>query len=123
MANELTVTVTANLTNGLSQESFGPGAVRIDQAAIGSHGSTVSVGQAAEENLATGDISTLGWLFLHNLDSTNFVTYGPDNGGSMVALGRLEPGEVAALRLEPGITFRWQADTADVLVKALLLED
>jgi len=123
MANELSVNVQANLAIGNLKENFAPGNKRIDVDAIGSYGSVVTVGQAAEEDYTTGDIATLGWLFLENLDDDNYVTYGPKSGGVMVPFGRLEAGEVAAFRLEPGITLRWQADTADVQVKTLLLED
>lgn len=123
MTNELTVNISSNLTNGNHKESFGSGTFRVDQDAIGAHSPVVIVG-TSEEVMAVGDVSTLGWLFLQNLDDTNYVTYGPDDGGgSMVAFGRIEPGELHAFRLEPGITMRWQADTADVKVKMLLLED
>ena len=68
--------------------------------------------------MSTGDVSTLGWLVLQNLDTTNYVTYGPDSTG-MVDFGRIEAGEIAVLRLEPGITIKAQANTAavDLLVK------
>lgn len=123
MANELTIDINAQLANGSHEETFQTGQLQFDQAAIGAHAPVVIVGQAAEEDLDVGDISTEGWLFLRNLDSTNYVTYGPKSGGVMVPLGRLEPGEPASFRLEPGVVLRWQADTADVKVKVLLLED
>lgn len=95
-----------------------------DQAAIGQHSTIVTVGFAAEEDMPVGDISVLGLLILRNLDATNFVTWGPKSGGVMVPLGRLKPqGEPAYIRLEPGITLTWQADTGDCKVKMLLLED
>lgn len=121
MANELTVSVSASLVNGNHRASFAPGAIQVTQAAQGMHGPVVSVG-TSEEDLAVGDVGTLGWLFLRNLDPTNFVTYGPKDT-TMKAFGRLEPGEIACLRLEPGITLRWQADTAACKVQVMLLED
>lgn len=65
-------------------------------------------------------LTTLGYIVLINTDPTNYVTYGPESGGSMVALGRLNPGEAAQLRLDHGITLRALAHTAAVvlLVKA-----
>lgn len=121
MADEIKLTIQGSLTNGKLSETFAPGQISITQTTQGSHGSTVSVG-TSEEDLSVGDISTLGLLFLRNLDSTNYVTYGPKSAGAMVAMGRIKAGEVAALRLEPGITLRWQANTAAVKVKVLLLE-
>jgi hypothetical protein len=122
MANELSVNIRAQLAKDNLKESFAPGNKRIDVDTVGAHGTVVTVGQAAEEDMPVGDVTTLGWLCLENLDDTNYVTWGPKSG-TMVPLGRLEPGEPASLRLEPGITLTWQADTADVQVKMLLIED
>ena len=123
MANELKVTVSSTLTNGNLKEVFTPGAIQVDQATIGSHAPTVSVG-TSEENLAVGDVSVLGWIFLRNLDTTNYVEWGASaTTPTLATIGRLEAGEVAAFRMEPGVTLRWKADTATVKVKVLLLED
>ena len=123
MAGTLSLKLYATLTNGGYSEIFGSNSnLSVVQDAIGGYAPVVSVG-LSEEDLSAGDVSVLGWLFLKNLDATNFITYGPKSAGAMVAMGRLEPGEVAALRLEPGITIRWIADTAAVKVKVLLLED
>jgi hypothetical protein len=123
MANELTVNVKAALSNAGHKESFEVQNLRVTQAAVGAHAPVVAVG-TSEEDLAVGDIGTLGWLFMKNLDPTNYVTWGPKNGSNvMQALGRIDPGECVALRLSPGITIRWQANTAACKVKVLLLED
>lgn len=123
MAGTISLKVLMNLVNGVHKETFGSSNnITIVQDAIGAHAPVVTVGFAAEEDLPIGDISTLGWLFLQNLDSTNYVTYGPKDT-TMKAFGRIEPGEYAALRLEPGITLRWQANTGNVKVKVMLLED
>jgi hypothetical protein len=121
MANELKITLQAALTNGAHKETFAPTQASITQNTVGAHAPVVTVG-TSEEDLGIGDITTLGWLFLQNLDATNYVTYGPKDT-TMKAFGRLEAGEFACLRLEPGITLRWQANTAPVKVKVLLLED
>jgi len=51
------------------------------------------------------------------------VQYGPKSSGSMVAIGRIEAGEIHAFRLEPGITLRWVANTAGCLVDLRIFED
>lgn len=122
MADEITVTLRATVDNGEYHDEFRGGTFKFDQAAIGAHGPVVSVG-TAEEDLTTGDISTLGFLFLKNTDVANYVTYGPKSAGVMVPFGRIKAGEVACVRLEPGITLRWQANTAAVKVQILLLEN
>lgn len=121
MANELQLAISATLTNGYLSEVFNPGTIQVTQTTLGSYAPVVSVG-TSEEDMLAGDVGTLGYLFIRNLDAANYVTYGPKSGGAMVAFGRIKAGEAAAIRLEPGITLRWQANTAAVKVKVLLLE-
>ena len=121
MANELTSNASASLEKGNHKESFVPGSISVTQTGVGGWCPVVSVG-TSEEDLAPVDITTLGWLFMRNLDSTNYVTYGAKDT-TMKALGRLKAGEIAMFRLEPGITMRWAANTAAVKVKVILLED
>lgn len=123
MADELSVKLYAKLVNGGLERTFSPSRFSVTQTAIGSIWTTVSIGFAAEEDIATTEIGTLGWCFLRNLDDTNYVTYGPKSGGVMVALGRIEAEECAAFRLEPGITIRAQANTAAVELDVMVLED
>lgn len=122
MANELQLNVYASITNGNYKATFDANSQQITQTTLGGHAPVWIVGSGAEEDLAIGDVSTLGWLFMRNLDSANYVTYGPKSGGSMVAFGRIKAGEAIAIRLEPGITLRAQANTAPVKVQVLLLE-
>lgn len=122
MANEITVSQQLSVTNGYASETFNVSGVRINQAAVGAHSPVWIIG-TSEEDMAVGDVTTLGWLCLRNLDTTNYITYGPKSGGSMVALGRLNAGESCMLRLEPGVTLRAIANTAAVKVKQLLLQN
>jgi hypothetical protein len=122
MANEITLNLSWTLTKSNHKDSFQPGTKSITQTGVGAHCPVVSVG-TSEEDLTVGDISTLGWLTLQNLDATNYVQWGPKSGGAMVAVGRLKPGEIAHLRLEPGITLRWIANTGACKVLVKLLED
>jgi len=122
MAEELQLTIVGQLANGAYQEQFAPGTLKIDQSTRGGISQVVQVG-TSDEAISLGDVSTEGVCFLQNLDDTNFVTFGPDSGGSIVALGMLKPGEVAALRLSPGLTLRMQANTAECRVKCVVFED
>ena len=121
MANEIKLSITASLTNGYLSDTFNTGQLSITQTTQGAHTPVVTVG-TSEEDLSTGDIGTLGYMLLRNLDSSNYVTYGPKSGGAMVAFGRIKAGEAAVIRLEPGITLRWQANTAAVKVLTKLWE-
>lgn len=121
MADELKVTIQAQYVKGLLKENYAPGAIAITQAVMGLHGTLVSVG-TSEEDMPVGDIATNGWLFLLNLDGSNYVTYGPKDT-TMTPFGRIKPGEPAAIRIEPGVVVRWVANTAPVKLKMLFFED
>jgi len=123
MANELTINLTMALANGELVENFAPAQLSVDQDSVGAYRAVQIVGSSAEEDMAVGDVASEGWLFLKNLDPVNYVTYGPNDGAVMEPIGRIEAGEFAALRMEPGTTMRMQADTAPVKVQIILLED
>lgn len=121
MANEITVNLSVACTNGKLKERFEPGAISVNQAAAESYAPTVVVG-TSEEDLPVGDVATPGILVVYNLDSTNYVTYGPKSGGSMVAMGQIKAGDPPHLiRLASGVTLRWVANGSPVKVKALML--
>lgn len=122
MAGVLTLNLSGNLVNGGDRDAWSHGSLSIVQAAIGGYRPIISVG-TSEEDMLVGDVGTLGYLFLKNLDETNYITYGPKSAGAMVAFGRIKPGEEACIRLEPGVTLRWIANTAAVKVKVWLLEN
>ena len=123
MANEITVNLQVNVANGNYSRRAAPGAINVDQAAQGQAGGVLSIG-TSEETITLTDITTKGWAFFRNLDATNYVEWGPESGGSMIGIGRLEPGEPAALRLIPGsLTIRMQANTAACNVEVIVWED
>jgi hypothetical protein len=122
VANEMTVKVTRTVVRG----TFAPPPIsvsdRIDVSASKRHATTWAVGTTAEA-MPTGDVGTLGRLFLHNRDTTNFVDFGPDSGGTLIPCVRLKPGEFAEFRLKPGVTYKGQADTGACDVDMELLSD
>jgi hypothetical protein len=122
MADEIKLTLDVRLENGNFKDAFQPGQIKIDQAAAGGHRPVAIIG-TTEEVIATGDVSTLGWLIMRNLDNTNYITWGPESAGAMVPIGRLKPGEWAACRLEPGVTIRAQANTAACKLDQRIYED
>lgn len=120
MANEITITGSLKVSNGGYVDTTPSLRIQDDQSTLGGHSAVVSVG-TSEETVPTGDVTSEGWLAITNLDATNYVEYGPDSTG-MVALGRLEPGHTHILKLKAGVTVKWQANTAAVKVKMLLLD-
>lgn len=99
--------------------------IKYDQTALGGpYPGYITVGFAAEEDVSLAELSTPGFCFMRNLDSSNFVTYGPKSAGSMVAFGELKAGEPTLLRLtRTSPTLRMQADTGDVKLQILVIED
>ncbi|MGE0605552.1 MAG: hypothetical protein AB7O62_00395 [Pirellulales bacterium] len=121
MSAELKVTISAALIKGDLKVNFAPPQQSIDVSGQPVRGGVVSVG-TSEEDLDVGDVATEGWLFLKNLDASNFITFGPKDT-TMTAFGKLKAGESCCFRLLPGVTLRWQADTAAVNVQVELLSD
>lgn len=123
MSKELKLTLSARLQNGTLKSAFTPGTVSVDQSAAGEFTLVSSVGTSEQDLTVPADIATLGYAFLQNLDATNYVEYGPKSSGAMVPFGKLKAGEVACVRLDPGITLRWKADTAPVKVQITIYND
>jgi hypothetical protein len=135
MADELKVAIGAKYVKGSHKDSFGTEVTfmsvprllstgaRYDEALYEPTGidvtgfrvqsSVVVVGSGEGSYTFDADMENKGWLFLQNIESApsgDYVTYGPQSGGSMVSFGRLEAGESAAFRMEPsGVTMGWQA--------------
>jgi hypothetical protein len=109
----IAATCSLRVANGDLKQNHNPGAVLIDQAvAAGPAPGFVSVGFAAEEVISFSELSTLGPIMITNLGPTNYVTFGPESAGAMVAAVRINAGETWMFRLVPGVTYRAQAATA-----------
>lgn len=117
MANEITVQTLLRVVNGNLSESIASGALSLTQTAVG--GPTpgyVTIG-TTEESVSLSELSTLGWCYIQNLDTTNYVEWGFATG---VYGGRLKASEIALFRLNPGASLYMKANTAacKVIVKA-----
>jgi len=115
MANEIRTSLSVAIVNGNYRDDFRPGALNYTQVtASGGNPGSVSIG-TAEEDIAFGDV-TPGLVMMQNLDTTNFVKFGPKSAGSMVLCGKISPGKIAYFELGAAVTLRMQADTAACLV-------
>lgn len=121
MSGEIKINLKVSLENGFIKDSFNPGQVSIDQATAGRGGYVQEIG-TAEEVLNFGDVATEGLFILRNVDATNFIEYGPESAGSMVAMGKLLPGEWGLTRLKPGVIVRAKADTAPAKLDVRIYE-
>lgn len=122
MANEISLNVVMQIVNGSYRDMFSPGQISISQAAIGRGGYVQLIG-TSETWVNFGDVVTNGYCILQNLDATHYVTYGPEIGSVMVTFGKLNPGEIAVLRIAPTVIMWAKADTAAVKLDVRLYED
>ena len=116
VANAIRVNFQVNVLNGSYRESINPGSLGITQQSAGRGGGIQTVSHTAAGVLSLGSLTTNGWAYLQNLDAANYMTFGPQSGGAMVAMGKLLAGEFAWVRLAPGVVLMAEADTADVQV-------
>lgn len=121
MADEITLIVDLDLVNGVVEHDFSPNSISIDQASARFIDTVLDIGTSAE-TISFGDIATKGVVILQNLDSTNYVTYGPDSTGQ-VTLGRLNAGEIAVFRIDDSATLKATADTAICKVRFIAYEN
>ena len=123
MANEITISLNAQVVNGFYRDTIQPGNLQIDQSAVGRAGHVQNIGTSAE-TVDLGDVSTNGILYLRNLDETNYITYGPQSDAATIEVfGKLKAGEFAIMRLAPTIVLWAVADTAACLLDVKLFED
>ena len=121
MANEISVSVSIRANKGFFSYTKSA-AETIDMTGAGGGGP----GQIAVP--VTGiDVAFSGFdpgiAYFRNLDSTNFVVWGPNDGGVLKSMGKLKPGEFAVLRIHTGVTLRLAADTATCQCQVEVLRD
>lgn len=115
------VRLNGTVKGGAQDETINSGTTTYTAADIGRGGSIQIIG-TSEEVVGFGDIATEGVLYMTNMDEDNFVDYGPEDTGAMVALGTISPGKFAWLEVKPGVVVRAQADTAAVKLDVRLYE-
>lgn len=119
MADELTLQATAQYSKNGAKFSRIPAAFSVDVAGDHVASGTQEVGTSAE-NLEKGDITTSGYLLIHNLDGTNFVEVGYDDSGFKNVV-KLLAGEWALFRSAQA-TLQVKADTAACDIEYYLFE-
>lgn len=128
MANEISLSIqvkyanpsgtTTGLQDSISQSRS------LTQNVAGVQASTVTVPTTAGGTIYSfGNLATNGYMYLQNLDSTNYVEWGTDSSGTFEPIGKLKAGEIALFRLDPGKTFKMLANTASVQIFYWVLND
>lgn len=121
MANELTITASMSFTKGnvaATARSVSALGVTVSGSRLMHHVQAVGT---SEEAMVLGEVTSLGYCWMKNLDDTNFVTLKTGTGGTVVI--KLKAGEVALFRFGSGITAPYLiADTASCNLEYLLIE-
>lgn len=118
MANELRVTMSIAFDKGGSSihRSFSD-SIDVDGNSFQHSVQTVAT---SEETLAIhSDIGTVGYVFIQNMDSSNFIQLGPATGRTDF---KLLAGEGMIFRLNSGTTIYMKADTSSVDVEYIVVE-
>lgn len=115
MANEISVSVTLDLTNGNLEERFNK-STRYDQTKALSVGGVLEVGTAVQ-TVSLGAVTTAGYAAFRSVHTatagTHYVHIGHYDGTTLQSFARLQRGDVAGpVRLAKGVTIGVQAVTA-----------
>jgi hypothetical protein len=116
MADEITVTLGMRLANGLLSVNVPNTTTQFDQTtARGGGPGTVDIG-TSEETIDFGDI-TPGYVYMKNLDPTNYVSYGNATGDLDYLLEA--GGGVGLVKMAGSTTLYMQANTAACKVQII----
>lgn len=129
MADEMRLMFHMQVEKGFFKDSIPLGQLTFDINGIGARGGSAQEIGTVEETIDFGDIgagtiATEGYLYIRNLDTSNFVNIGPQvgTGNGQIDI-RLNAGDVFWCRVEPGSVWRAKADTAALLIDVRLYGD
>ncbi len=120
MAGEIQLTAAIKFANNTLVDNVPSNTIAINQNTQGFDAQTPTVPNT-QTNADLSGVGTLGFVRLQNLSlGTDLLEYGPISGTTYLPMGWLYPGEWAILRLKPGTTLRWVANSnaVKVLLKA-----
>ena len=124
MADEFAVTATLNVTKGEAKytrtKTVSPDLVA---SSLRQAGGVVSVPTtAAGTALGVTGLTTAGWSYFVNVDTTNYVELGIQQGGVFYPFAKLKPGEPGVIRLGTNTPYA-RANTAAAVLEYTIFED
>lgn len=111
MSQELRLTAQVTYAKGNDAYQRNPGNLAVDVSGVPRASQVQTIGFAAHEALLMGDVATAGYAFFRNLDSSNFVLIGRDDGGTFREVIKLRAGQWAVVPLGINAPYA-KADTA-----------
>lgn len=121
MANEITLNLKLSVLKSYLNQRFDPGVLTSDMTGSTAAGGVQNIGTTAE-TLGVTDVTTCGWSYFRNTDSTNYVELGTGTAGSFVAFAKLKAGEACVLRLGTNAPTA-RANTAAINLQYFIFQD
>lgn len=127
MANEVTVRAVLTIRKGNLVFASNPQQYSADASTAKGPVPGNVLATTSGVNVDLSGLTTPGFAFLHNLDSTNYVEYGIHDGSTFFPLGELLPNEFTIVRLARNILagsneLRLKANTASCNVSVSAFE-
>jgi len=123
MADEITVNLKLTVLKGSLSQRFDPGQLTFDMTgSVGSGGIAAIPTTAAGTALNVGSVTTAGWSWFRNTDSTNYIDVGVQVAGTFYPCAKLKAGEAAVLRLGTNAPYA-RANTATANLHYFIFQD
>ena len=119
MADEITISASLKVSNGLLTSPRSVTRLQADQATQMSREGVQSIGTTYEA-IDLGDVATAGYVYIRNIDTTNYVEIGTEVSAAFAPAIKLLAGEAALFRA--GAVLYAKADTAAVKIDVLILD-
>ena len=124
MSGQIQASLSVTVQNGTFKDVLNPNQLTIAETNVGVGGYVQNIPTADTVVGGLTGLTANGYAFLQNLDPTNYLTFGPDNGsGAIVVFGKLKPGEWAWVRIAPSVVLRAIANTAACKLLTQVFED
>lgn len=123
MPNEITVNVSLGVKNGFLSQSLTPGTILVTMTGTTATGGAQDIGTSTNaETISMNDVSSAGYAFFRNTDTTNYLDIGSGTGTNFAAVVRLKAGEAGVFRLGTNSPTA-RANTAAVKLQYFILAD
>ncbi len=122
MANEISISASLTCTKSSVTVASGGQSKSVDLAGDQMLANVQIVGTSAEA-IQMADVTVGGYMFIRNMDATNFVQLALDSAVATQIFAKLKPGEFALFRPPTGATIYAKADTANCNCQVVAVED
>lgn len=123
MANEISYQVKIQASKSNLKVERDPGRLTADLSGDAYSANVQSIATSSTAVTIASAVSTAGFAFFRNLDATNYVEIGVEDGSmTFIAFAKLKPGQAGLIPLATTSIYA-KADTAAVLLESIIIED